>query len=185
VLVEGGLVYGGMGGYHGDHPPGDLQGFLEFARSLSQPDVFDILSQCELISPIARYRIPSANRRHYARMQRFPRGVLPLGDSVCNFDPVFGQGMAVTALEAEALADSLHLHGSAEDAVRREYFKRIESVIDVAWDMCSGENFKYPQTTGRRPLMYGLIRRYKDRVATCGDPSVAHDMYSVSALNRR
>ena len=109
-------------------------------------------------------------------------GVLPLGDSVCNFDPVFGQGMAVTALEAEALADSLALHGAAEDAMRKEYFKRIESVIDVAWEMCSGENFKYPQTTGRRPLMYGLTRRYKDRVAACGDRSVVHDMYRVSAL---
>jgi 2-polyprenyl-6-methoxyphenol hydroxylase-like FAD-dependent oxidoreductase len=182
VLVEGGVVYGGMGGYHGDHPPSDLQGFLEFARSLSQPDVFDVLSHCELISPIARYRIPSANRRHYARMQRFPRGVLPLGDSVCNFDPVFGQGMAVTALEAEALADSLHRHGAAEDAVRKEYFRRIESVIEVAWDMCAGENFKYPQTTGRRPLLFELTRRYKDRVTTCEDPSVVHDVYRVSAL---
>jgi len=182
VLVEGGMVYGGMGGYHGDHPPPDLKGFLEFARSLSQPDVFDVLSQCELLSPIARYRIPSSNRRHYGRMRRFPHGVLPLGDSVCNFDPVFGQGMAVTALEAEALADSLDLHRTSDDAVRREYFRRVDALIDVAWDMSSGENFKYPQTTGRRPLMYQLTRRYKDRVATCGDPSVVHDLYRVSAL---
>jgi 2-polyprenyl-6-methoxyphenol hydroxylase-like FAD-dependent oxidoreductase len=182
VLVEGGVVCGGMGGYHGDHPPGDLKGFLEFARSLSQPDIFDVLSQSELLSPIARYRIPFSNRRHYARMPRFPHGVLPLGDSVCNFDPVFGQGMAVTALEAEALADSLDLHRASEDAVRREYFRRIDAVIDVAWDMCSSENFKYPQITGRRPLMYKIARRYKDRMTTCQDPSVIRDLYRVSAL---
>jgi hypothetical protein len=79
VQVEAGMVYGGMAGYHGDHPPAKLKGFLQFARSLSQPDVFDVLSQSELLSPIVRYRIPSANRRHYGRMRRFPDGVVPLG----------------------------------------------------------------------------------------------------------
>ncbi len=182
VQVEGGMVYGGMAGYHGDHPPVDLKGFLEFARSLSQPDVFDVLSQSELLSPIVRYRIPSAIRRHYGSMRRFPGGVLPLGDSVCSFDPVFGQGMTVTALEAEALADSLDLHRTSDDAARREYFKRIDAVIDVAWDMSSSENFKYPQTTGRRPFLYKLTRRYKDRVAVCADPGVVHDMYRVSSM---
>jgi 2-polyprenyl-6-methoxyphenol hydroxylase-like FAD-dependent oxidoreductase len=182
VQVEAGMVYGGMAGYHGDHPPGDLKGFLEFARSLSQPDVFDVLSQSELLSPIVRYRIPSSNRRHYGRMRRFPGGVLPLGDSVCNFDPVFGQGMTVTALEAEALADSLDLHRTSDDAVRREYFKRIDAVIDVAWGMSSGENFKYPQTTGRRPFLYELKRRYKDRVTLCPDPRVVQDLYRVSSM---
>ena len=55
-------------------------------------------------------------------------------------------------------------------------------MIEVAWDMSSGEKFKYPQTTGRRPLLYNLTRRYKDRVATCADPSVVHDMYRVSSM---
>ena len=182
VLVEAGMVFGAMAGYHGDYPSGDLKGFLEFARSLSQPDVFDVLSQSEPASPIVRYRIPSAIRRHYGSMRRFPRGVLPLGDSVCSFDPVFGQGMTVTALEAECLADALGVHRRSDDGLRRQYFRRIDAVIDVAWDMSSGENFKYPQTTGRRPLLYGLTRRYKDRVALCADLSVVHDMYGVSSM---
>ncbi len=37
VLVENGVIFGGVGGYHGDHPPADLPGFLEFARSLASP----------------------------------------------------------------------------------------------------------------------------------------------------
>jgi hypothetical protein len=90
--------------------------------------------------------------------------------------------MTVTALEAEALADSLDLHRTSDDAVRREYFKRIDAVIDVAWDMSSGENFKYSQMTGRRPLLYKLTRRYKDRVTLCADPGVVHDLYRVSSM---
>jgi hypothetical protein len=175
-------VYGAMGGYHGDHPPADLKGFLEFARSLSQPEVFDVLSQSELLAPIVRYRIPSSNRRHYSAMPRFPLGVLPLGDSVCDFDPSFGQGITVTALEAESLADSMALREASAETVRIEYLKRIESVIDVAWGMSSGENFKYPQTTGQRPRLYTLCRHYRDLMATCGDPRVVHDFYRVLAL---
>ena len=182
VLVEDGVVYGGMGGYHGDHPPGDLQGFLEFARSLSQPEVFNILSQSELIAPIARYQIPSSGRRYYSRMERFPDGLLPLGDAICNFDPAFGQGMTVAALEAEALQEALGACAATGGELRRNYFQRADSIVDVPWELSSGENFKYPQTTGRRPLLYPILRRYKDLVATCGDPEVVHDFYRVLAL---
>ena len=183
VLVEDGVIFGGMGGYHGDHPPADLPGFLEFARSLSQPDVFDVLSRCELLSPIAVYRIPTATRRHFGRMARFPSGILPIGDAICSFDPAFGQGMTVAALEAEALMDCLQRNGHADEAFRRDYFRRADKAIEVPWALSSGENFKYPQTTGRRPLGFPLTRLYKDRLATCGDAAVIHDFYRVVSLS--
>jgi 2-polyprenyl-6-methoxyphenol hydroxylase-like FAD-dependent oxidoreductase len=182
VLVEKGIVYGDMGGYHGDHPPSDLTGFLDFAKSLSQPDVFDILSRAELLSPIARYRIFSSNRRYYAKMARFPDGVLPLGDSICNFDPAFGQGMAVAALEAEALGQALGRQAESDSRLRRDYFRLTDSIVDVPWELSCGENFKYSQTTGRRPLLFPLTRSYKDRLATCGDPGVVRDFYRVLCL---
>jgi len=183
VLVEDGVIFGGMGGYHGDHPPADLPGFLEFARSLCQPDVFDVLSRSELLSPIAVYRIPAATRRHYGRMARFPNGILPIGDAICSFDPAFGQGMTVAALEAEALLDCLQRHSHADKAFRRDYFRRADAAIEVPWAVSSGENFKYPQTTGRRPLSFPLTRLYKDRLATCGDAAVIHDFYRVVSLS--
>ncbi len=182
VLIENDVILGAMGGYHGDYPPADLPGFLEFARSLSQPDVYEVLSQSELLSPIARYRIPAASRRRYAELSRFPNGVLPLGDAICHFDPAFAQGMTIAAQEAEALADALAVHPTTGETLRRDYLERVDSLIDVAWELSSGENFKYPQTTGRRPFLFPITRRYKDRLATCGDPNVIHDFYRVLAL---
>jgi len=76
VLVEDGVIFGGMGGYHGDHPPADLPGFLEFARSLCQPGVFDVLSRCELLSPIAVYQDP---RSHAAALRA--HGQIPKRDT--------------------------------------------------------------------------------------------------------
>jgi 2-polyprenyl-6-methoxyphenol hydroxylase-like FAD-dependent oxidoreductase len=175
--IEGNVVLGGVAGYHGDHPPSDLPGFLDFANSLSQPDVFDVLSRSELLSPIARFAIPSSNWRHYAKMARFPDGLLPIGDSICNFDPAFGQGITIAAQEAEALDRSLR-----SPSPQRDYFKRAEAIVRVAWDLSSGENFKYPQTTGRRPILHPVLRACKDRIANCADPVVVQEFYRVLSL---
>jgi 2-polyprenyl-6-methoxyphenol hydroxylase-like FAD-dependent oxidoreductase len=180
VQVEDGQVYSGLAGYQGDHPPGDLAGFLDFAKGLSQPDVFHVLSQSELLSPIARYRIPASLRRYYRKASQLPQGILPIGDAVCAFDPAFGQGMAVAALEAEALDETLaRFHGPA---LTRHYLKRIDALIDFPWEQSCGENFKYPATTGGRPWMFPVTRRYKDRIATCGDPEVVERFYKVVSL---
>jgi 2-polyprenyl-6-methoxyphenol hydroxylase-like FAD-dependent oxidoreductase len=183
VLVERGEIFGAMGGYHGDHPPGDLAGFLEFARSLCRPEVFDVLSRSELLSPVSLYRIPSAKRRYFGRMARFPNGLLPIGDAICSLDPAFGQGMTVAALEAEALMECLARHRRAGDEFRRDYFRRVDAIVDVPWALSCGENFKYPQTSGPRPLSFPVTRMYKDRVAACEDSAVIHDFYRVISLS--
>jgi 2-polyprenyl-6-methoxyphenol hydroxylase-like FAD-dependent oxidoreductase len=77
----------------------------------------------------------------------------------------------------------LQCHGHADEAFRRDYFRRADAVIEVPWAPPSGENFKYPQTTGRRPLSFPLTRLYKDRLATCGDAAVIHDFYRVVSLS--
>jgi hypothetical protein len=66
---------------------------------------------------------------------------------------------------------------------RRDYFRQADAVIDVPWGLSNGENFKYPQTTGRRRLSFPLTRLYKDRLATCGHRAVIHDFYSVVWLS--
>ena len=176
LQVEDGMVFSAMGGYHGDHPPVGFAGFLEFAKSLGQPEIYDVLREAELMEPIRRYRIPESVRRYYGRMRRFPEGILPIGDSVCSLDPAFGQGMTVAAQEADALAADL-------DA--RSYFARMDAIVDVPWELSCGENFKYPQTTGRRPLLFSVTRTLKDRVARSGDPAVVAEFYKVLALSAR
>jgi 2-polyprenyl-6-methoxyphenol hydroxylase-like FAD-dependent oxidoreductase len=179
--VENGIVFGGLGGYHGDHPPADLEGFLAFARSLSQPHVFDVLGQAKLSAPIVRFRIPAAVRRHYLEMRAFPHGILPIGDAICHLDPAFGQGMTMAAREAEILLECLRWdQGSGR--LRREYLRQVESCLDVPWNLSCGEIFKYRQTSGRRPWSFPLTRRYRDLLATSDDPRVIDGIYRVISL---
>jgi 2-polyprenyl-6-methoxyphenol hydroxylase-like FAD-dependent oxidoreductase len=179
--VENGIAFGGVAGYHGDYPPTDLPGFLEFAKSLSQPDVFNVLSCAKLCAPIAQFRIPTAIRRHYQKMQRFPAGILPIGDAICALDPVFGQGMTVAGFEAEILSRCLR-QDSKDEALVRAYLRAVDICIDVPWTLCCTENFKYPQTTGPRPFSFPLVRRYVDFLTTCGDPAVLAQIYEVLTL---
>jgi 2-polyprenyl-6-methoxyphenol hydroxylase-like FAD-dependent oxidoreductase len=181
--VEDGIVFGGMGGYHGDHPPADLDGFLNFAKGLSQPHIFDVLSRAELRSPIERFMIPASIRRHYRQMRGFPSGLLPIGDAICRLDPAFGQGMSIAAFEAGVLARCLQ--GRRNDFGRQfqqEYFRGVNAVLDVAWDLSSRENLKYPQTTRPRPWTFPLASRYMQFLVTAGDPCVMAELYKVISL---
>jgi 2-polyprenyl-6-methoxyphenol hydroxylase-like FAD-dependent oxidoreductase len=182
VQLENGLVYGGMGGYQGDHPPGDLSGFLAFAKSLVDPAVHRVLAQSELLAPIVRFRIPSAVRRHFSRMRRFPTGILPIGDCICSYDPAFGHGMAVAALQAKTLDQCLATCPSAGADLASDYFRRVDAIVDVPWNLSSGENLKFPGTTGPRPLLFPVARRLKDRLVTRRDPAILPDFYSVVTL---
>src|SRR5271163_2473294 len=179
--VENEIAFGGLAGYHGDYPPAELDGFLEFAKSLSQPDVYKVLSRAKLCGPIAQYRIPAPVRRHYHKMRRFPAGILPIGDAICSFDPAFGQGMTVAALEAEILSRCL-MQGLSEEGLGRAYLRAVSRCLDVPWTLCCDENFKYPQTTGPRSYFFPFTRRYKDFLMTCGDPVVLAEIYKVLTL---
>lgn len=180
--VEGQVFFSGMAGYHGDHPPGDLQGFLAFAKGLSQPEIHSVLTQSELISPLARYRAPASVRRHYARVSEFPDGLLPIGDAISCFDPVFAQGMSVAILEAEVLGQCLKRNQRPDAKLARDYLARVDSIIDVSWNLSTGEDLKYPQTTGRRPLLFPLSRYYKQRLTGCSDPAAVGELYKVLTL---
>lgn len=161
--VEGDRWIVTVAGVHGDHPPTDPDGVVDFAASLPIPDVRRLLDDHEWASDdVAHYPFPSNLRSRYEDLDRFPEGLVVVGDGIASFNPLYGQGMSVAALEALLLHRALATDGLADLAAR--FFERSKAVVDAAWTMAVGADFRFPRTTGPKPLGTDLVNRYVSRL---------------------
>lgn len=136
---------------------------MAFATRVPGPDVKQLLDTQPWISDeVAHYPFPSNLRRRYEDLDRFPDGLVVVGDGIASFNPVYGQGMSVAALESLLLHDRLATSGLEDLAPR--FFEASTEVVDVAWTMAVGPDFRFPQTTGRKPRGTGLVSRYLSRL---------------------
>lgn len=119
------------------------------------------MSTARPLTEITSYRFPANQRRLYERMVRFPDGYLVLGDALCSFNPIYGQGMSVVALEAQALDDELArgIHGLAS-----RFYSRARTIIDIPWAIATGEDLRIPQVEGKRPPGFRIMNRYLERL---------------------
>ena len=183
IPIEGDRWIVSVGGWHGNWAPTTAAGFLEFVRGLPSPDIYDIISQSEPLSEIVPYKFPYSLRRYYERLKRFPSGYLVLGDAVSSFNPTYGQGMAVAALEVVEL-DRLFTENVSPTHLAQTFFQRIAKIIDIPWQLAVGEDFRFRQTTGIKPLGTDLVNLYTTWVhrTTLHDPVVGETFLQVMNL---
>jgi 2-polyprenyl-6-methoxyphenol hydroxylase-like FAD-dependent oxidoreductase len=171
-----------IGGNHGDAPPGDRAGFMDFVRSLRTPTIYDAVRDARPVTDIVRYQLPCSTRRHFERLESFPAGLLATGDALCRFNPVFGQGMSVAAQEAVIL-DRLLAEGVPMERLAHDFFAAIQDTIATPWGVAVSD-FVYPATRGVRPA--DLAQRLQYGVAltklAAQDPEVHRLTAEVSQL---
>jgi 2-polyprenyl-6-methoxyphenol hydroxylase-like FAD-dependent oxidoreductase len=175
--LEGGRWMLTLGGMLGDHPPTDPGGFLAFARTLRFPDIHEAVRDAEPLDDPVAFRFPASVRHRYERLDRFPDGLLVLGDAVASFNPIYGQGMSVAALEALTLGR--HLERGAEPEPRR-WFRDLARVVDVPWQIAAGGDLAVPGVQGRRTLKGRLLNAYIARLHA----AAAHDAGLAGAFVR-
>ncbi|MFI8326297.1 FAD-dependent oxidoreductase [Streptomyces sp. NPDC085529] len=144
--IEDGLVVVSLTGVLGDSAPADLEGFLEWTRTLPVSDIYDVIHDAEPVDDGAVFRYPASQRRRYERLARFPGNFLVLGDAACSFNPVYGQGMTVAALEALVLRE--HLSRGAVDP--KAFLADIAGTIELPWQLSASADLGYPEVEGER-----------------------------------
>jgi 2-polyprenyl-6-methoxyphenol hydroxylase-like FAD-dependent oxidoreductase len=184
--IENNLWLVSVGGNHGDAPPGDREGFLGFVKGLRTTTVYDAIKGAKPVGDIFRYLLPCSTRRHFENLPRFPRGLLPVGDAICRFNPVFAQGMSVAAQEAVILNRLISTRAAdidPLDGLASAFFAEIQAVLETPWGVATSD-FIYPKTRGQRPVDFERRLQFNIALVRLGaqDSSVHKLMTEVSHL---
>jgi 2-polyprenyl-6-methoxyphenol hydroxylase-like FAD-dependent oxidoreductase len=158
-----------LAGWMGHDPPADRVGMLRFAADFAPAPMMAALHAAEPLSELCHYRYPASQWRRYDKMRRFPAGLLVLGDAICSFNPVYGQGMSVAALEAVALRDCLR---RGEGDLSKRFFRAAKQPIGAAWQQAAGADLALPQVQGRRSVAMRLANRYMERVLAAAESDI-------------
>jgi 2-polyprenyl-6-methoxyphenol hydroxylase-like FAD-dependent oxidoreductase len=161
----------------GDHPSTDIAGVKEFARALPVPHIYNAIRDTEPAAGPAMIRFPASVRRRYERLTRFPERYLLVGDSVCSFNPVYGQGMTVSAMEALTLRRHLRA-GNPPRAV--QFFADIATVIDTPWMTAAGSDLSWPGVDGPQTAADAEAQEYMGQVMA----GMLHDSEITNAFMR-
>src|SRR5262249_20498579 len=116
--------------------------------------------------------------RRYDKLSRFPRGLLVIGDAVCSFNPVYGQGMSSAALQAVALRDCL-LNGGTEDLGAR-YFRATTKKLRPIWQANRLNDFVAIPMHGWRSIPRRVLNWYMERMMA----AAANDIVLTEAFVR-
>lgn len=157
-------------GIAGQEPSGDLSAMCDFVADCAPAHLLDAVRRAEPIGEPTRHKMPCSQWRRYDKLRRFPEGLLVTGDAVCSFNPVYGQGMTVAALEALTLRDCL---SSGTDDLARRFFRAAAAPIRQAWRLSTNPDLALPEIEGTAPLSARLLNGYVDRVLTAAESDVA------------
>ena len=187
--IEGGRWLVTLTGVGGERAPADEEGWRAYARSLRHPVLADAIGDAEPVSPIRVHHGTSNRRWHFERMRRRPERFVVLGDAACVFNPIHGQGITVAALAAETLGACLRSSGPAGlDGLAGRFQRRLARVTAAPWMQSTGEDLRFPTTTGTRPnAVLRTQYRYLDRlgIALTQDPHVADVCIRVYGMLER
>ncbi|AKG21808.1 FAD-dependent oxidoreductase [Calothrix sp. 336/3] len=146
-----------IGGYLEDYAPTEEEKFLQFAKSLPSSDIYEVIKNARPLSEFLRYKYPYSQRHYYEKLERFPQGYLVFADAICSFNPIYGQGMTVAALEAITLQKCLE---NGTENLYHRFFKDTSKIVDCAWNIVMSNDMRIPQVEGKRSLAIRFINWY-------------------------
>lgn len=193
IEVEGDLWTLSLYGYNRDYAPTDEAGFLEFARSLSNPIIYEVIKDAKPISPIYSYRNTQNRLRHYERL-KLPEGFVVMGDAAFAFNPFYGRGMTAAAMGALELDRCLaRQFRSRADLVglSDRFQKQLAHTLQIPWRRATNSDRiwllpREEKTAKKLNWIEGFSQRYwqEFEVLRKTNPKIYHNMMEVHHMVR-
>ena len=150
--AENGTYHVTLVGRRHNIPPITESEFRKYARELRTPTIYKAIKDGRFLTEITPYSFTESRWRHFAQVSGLPCGLLPIGDAICRFNPIYGQGMSVAAQEASLLFELLGRSDSDSlSTLAPDFLTKAENLIADPWAMSAVPDFIYPETTGIRP----------------------------------
>lgn len=152
--IEGNRWMALVGERHVEPSSADQKDFLNLARKLRTSTIIDAIEHAEPVDKIHRFGFPKSLWRHYENLAEMPRGLIPIGDAISRFNPIYGQGMTIAVKEACLLKDLLAERANAADSLAglgEAFIAGAQPHIATAWALSVVPDFIDPQTRGDRP----------------------------------
>ncbi|MCZ4603522.1 FAD-dependent monooxygenase [Streptomyces sp. Lzd4kr] len=147
-----------LAGLLGEEPPTDDAGMIEFASTLAGQDAAEVLRSGTPIDDAVKMRYPESCLHHFDKLDRHLEGFLVVGDALCTFNPIYGQGMTVAVMEAELLQSLLNDTGRYDLPAR--FFTAAATLLAEPWSLATGGDLRFSDVEGERGPQDEEINRY-------------------------
>jgi 2-polyprenyl-6-methoxyphenol hydroxylase-like FAD-dependent oxidoreductase len=182
---RGGAMLGQEGGrwtvtlvsHFGNAPVAELGAFIDFSKTLPAPYIHEVIRAAEPLCDGAVTRFPASVRHRYEQLEKFPEGYLVIGDAISSFNPIYGQGMSSSALQAMELGKTL---AAGSHNLARRFFKGAAKVVDMPWSIAVSNDLRMPETTGPRNAGVNFVNWYVSRLHRAAH----HDQIAALAFLR-
>jgi len=141
-------------------PPHTFPEMLALAKLLLPDRISAALERAEPVGEVALHRFPTSRWRRYHKLDRFPAGILPLGDAVASFDPTYGQGMTMTSLQAGHLRRALR---EPNGDLAREVNRATAKTTYPVWMLTAIGDFSFHHAAGPVPRWYRPVGNLFDQ----------------------
>lgn len=158
---EGGRWNVALAGAAGVEPPTDDQGFLDFARQLRSPLLYQAIATAEPTGPAIGFRNTQNRLRRYDAV-RLPDRLVVLGDAALSLNPIYGQGMTTAILGATLLGALVAKFGNPRSLGRR-FQRRLAAANRIPWLLATSQDARHGSAV---PQLSRLTQTYTDRFQT-------------------
>jgi 2-polyprenyl-6-methoxyphenol hydroxylase-like FAD-dependent oxidoreductase len=161
--------------------------YVSAFRDLITPTIYDALRQATPVEDLRQFAFPTSSWRHFERSRRLPRGLLPIADAICRFNPIHGQGMSSAALQARLLRDVLVDAAAQSDpvaALQEGFMTEVASVLETPSAMSTSRDLLFPDVRGQRPEHFQASIEFESAMfrAAVIDPVVHKAAMDVNQL---